>query len=563
MTILPTKRPASNAEENKDNNQTNVNSDRNVRRREDLNTMQINSLAESNTSSRRSPFPYGNNSSERKDRLRKRFKESERVRDREREREQKREVRREQKRERIAKREVAEPLHDSTTSSNQGDTGVVEPAQNDSTLAIKEDCTGFNSEDEYDDRLFSQQSSVSSEEWQKRDDYFKRCMSSLGFEIKQMNEDGACLFRSIADQVYGDQDCHFQVRQDCMNYIVKNRDYFEPYVTEDFDKYIARKKQWNVHGNHLEIQAMSEMYNRTIEVYCYQIEPINIFGSPRLINSYEPIRLSYHRMCHYNSISNPNKPSVGVGLGIPNYHPVDVDRRRFNEAIRASEELLIEQTMLEDKILATDWEATNEAIEEQVARESYIQYFRDNERRLKAQGNNLASGSCSTITSSMISSIATPKPTRRGSASPKGGQSPKGASSPKNSFSPLASPRNTMQSNIVPNLTMVVENNIDHLPPPYVPTEEELAFAKRVYNSPRRIETNADFNIGDYLGDNEFKKFCDFQQAGPSSPVTNGLEDFDQEIMARVMAESQKTYLDELKIKSKKRIGSPGPSTSS
>lgn len=56
---------------------------------------------------------------------------------------------------------------------------------------------------------------------------------------------------------------------------VKNRDYFEPYITEDFDKYIARKKHWNVHGNHLEIQAISEMYNRTIEVYCYQI---GLFG---------------------------------------------------------------------------------------------------------------------------------------------------------------------------------------------------------------------------------------------------------------------------------------------
>lgn len=560
MTILPTKRPSASVEENKDNNQTNSNNDRNVRRREDLSTIQINGLAEANTTSRRSPFTFGSNSSERKDRLRKRFKESERVRDREREREQKREVRREQKRERIAKREViAEPIHENSSNNNQVDASVVEPTKNESALIIKEDCTGFNSEDEYDDRLISQQSSISSEEWQKRDEYFKRCMSSLGFEIKQMNEDGACLFRSIADQVYGDQECHSQVRQDCMNYIVKNRDYFEPYITEDFDKYIARKKHWNVHGNHLEIQAMSEMYNRTIEVYCYQIEPINIFSAPRLMNSYEPIRLSYHRMCHYNSISNPNKPSVGVGLGLPNYHPVDVDRRRFNEAIRASEELLIEQTMLEDKILATDWEATNEAIEEQVARESYIQYFRDNERRLKAQGNNLGSGSSSTITSSMISSISTPRPSRRGSASPKGGQSPKGGSSPKITYSPHASPRNTLQSNSHP----LVENNVDHLSPPYVPTEEEASFAKRVFNSPRRIETNSDFSIADYLEDNQIKKFCDSQQPGPSSLVDNGFEDFDQEIMARVMAESQKTYLDELKNKSKKRFGSPGPSTSS
>lgn len=54
----------------------------------------------------------------------------------------------------------------------------------------------------------------------QRDELFSRCITSLGFEIKQMNEDGACLFRSIADQVYGDQELHFTVRTYCMDYIV-------------------------------------------------------------------------------------------------------------------------------------------------------------------------------------------------------------------------------------------------------------------------------------------------------------------------------------------------------
>lgn len=40
--------------------------------------------------------------------------------------------------------------------------------------------------------------------------------------------------------------------------------------------------------------------------------------------------------------------------------------------------------MLEDKLRATDWEATNEAIEEQVARDSYLQWLRDSEKRKKA-----------------------------------------------------------------------------------------------------------------------------------------------------------------------------------
>lgn len=41
------------------------------------------------------------------------------------------------------------------------------------------------------------------------------------------------------------------------------------------------------------------------------------------------------------------------------------------------------QAMLEDKVRATDWEATNEAIEEQIARESYLQWLKDNEKRAK------------------------------------------------------------------------------------------------------------------------------------------------------------------------------------
>lgn len=39
--------------------------------------------------------------------------------------------------------------------------------------------------------------------------------------------------------------------------------------------------------------------------------------------------------------------------------------------------------MLEDKKRATDWEATNEAIEEQVARESYLQWLQDQEKQAR------------------------------------------------------------------------------------------------------------------------------------------------------------------------------------
>lgn len=42
-------------------------------------------------------------------------------------------------------------------------------------------------------------------------------------------------------------------------------------MTEDIADYIERKRYLGVHGNHLEIQALSEMYNRPIQIYCYSI----------------------------------------------------------------------------------------------------------------------------------------------------------------------------------------------------------------------------------------------------------------------------------------------------
>ena len=42
--------------------------------------------------------------------------------------------------------------------------------------------------------------------------------------------------------------------------------------------------------------------------------------------------------------------------------------------------------MLEDKLKETDWEVTQESIEEQVARESYLQWLRDQDKSRPAKG---------------------------------------------------------------------------------------------------------------------------------------------------------------------------------
>jgi len=195
----------------------------------------------------------------------------------------------------------------------------------------------------------------------------KELKEKLGYKIKLMGDDGACLFRAVADQVYGSESDHDIVRKCCMNYIEKNEDHFRQYIAgENFSEYINRKRRPYEHGNHLEIQAMAEMYCRIIEVYDCNIKPekIGLTSNNNEDNKHKniPIRISRHNKCHYNSVVDPNMPSVGCGLGMPGLEPGAAEREMM-EKVKQESVKELEQKMLEDKLMMTggrDVEITEE-----------------------------------------------------------------------------------------------------------------------------------------------------------------------------------------------------------
>nr|XP_014095246.1 uncharacterized protein LOC106621072 isoform X2 [Bactrocera oleae] len=269
--------------------------------------------------------------------------------------------------------------------------------------AVEETYSGYNSGDEH---LRPKEDAITADEWQQRDEQFAKCMAGRGYELRPVEEDGACLFRSISLQIYGDEEMHDVVRQHTMDYIYKNREYFSHFVTEDINSYIKRKRRKDSHGNHIEIQAMSEIYNRPVEVYSYKPTPINIFNSEQLNKGFAALRLSYQRGSHYNAILDPYNATVGVGLGLAGHKP-DLQTK---EAVLLSEQMEIEQTMFEDKLKTTDWEATNEAIEEQIARESYLQWCRENLH--KSRINATAASTSATVTSAEVASDSEASPSK-------------------------------------------------------------------------------------------------------------------------------------------------------
>ncbi|CAI2350895.1 unnamed protein product [Caenorhabditis sp. 36 PRJEB53466] len=246
----------------------------------------------------------------------------------------------------------------------------------------------YNSDDEYEQQ---------NKHYEQQAAQLESLLKTRGLIIKEIVGDGSCMFRAIAEQVYGDQEMHGQIRKLCMDYMANNRDHFEQFMTENFESYVERKREDGVQGNHIELQAISEIFARPVEVYEFTLEPINVLNPrpepdaanapeegaavPPIVGQNPPFRLSYHNGSHYNAILDPNVPTIGVGLGLPGMVPGSADKDLMSKAIKSSELEHIEETMLQDKIGLSDFERTEAEMEDHIARESLKSYYQDLEKK--------------------------------------------------------------------------------------------------------------------------------------------------------------------------------------
>lgn len=124
----------------------------------------------------------------------------------------------------------------------------------------------------------------------------------------------------------------------------------------------------------MEIQALSEMYNRPIHIYSYSTEPINIFHG-NYDSDQPPIRLSYHHGNHYNSLVDPRRMNVGAGLGFSSLRGRNVDKDQVKAAIKAQQDQQIDNALLAEGRFYSDLELTEKEIERMVMEASRAEYL--------------------------------------------------------------------------------------------------------------------------------------------------------------------------------------------
>ncbi|MCD7447487.1 OVARIAN TUMOR DOMAIN-containing deubiquitinating enzyme 6 [Datura stramonium] len=161
----------------------------------------------------------------------------------------------------------------------------------------------------------------------------------------------------------------------------RERDHFSQFITEGFTSYCKRKRRDKVYGNNVEIQALSEMYNRPIHIYSYSIEPMNTFHGSYNSDT-PPIRLSYHHGNHYNSLVDPRRLSVGAGLGFSCLRGKNIDKDNVKAAIKAQQDQQIDNALLAEGSFYSDLELTEKEMERMVIEASKAEYIaRDNKFR--------------------------------------------------------------------------------------------------------------------------------------------------------------------------------------
>ena len=145
------------------------------------------------------------------------------------------------------------------------------------------------------------QQMVSSKDQKKKNKMEMLWMKDLNLKIVQIEEDGNCLFRALSHQLYGSQDFYDVIRTKCCEYIEHEKQFFGGFIgdlngTVTFMDYLRNMTKDGTWGGNLELMALAEIYQKTIEIYRSNLQPDFVFGGEYSnAQNEEPIRLHYRK----------------------------------------------------------------------------------------------------------------------------------------------------------------------------------------------------------------------------------------------------------------------------
>ena len=137
----------------------------------------------------------------------------------------------------------------------------------------------------------------------KNCDKFANQLSKLDLYLHDIPGDGNCLFRALGDQLEGHQENHFKHRCDVVEYMVKHRDTFEPFVEDGipFNRYISWLRKKGTHAGNDAIVAFAKLHHLNVAIHQLSQPILMIHGVEDSTIAGE-LHIAYHNGEHYSSV---------------------------------------------------------------------------------------------------------------------------------------------------------------------------------------------------------------------------------------------------------------------
>lgn len=118
----------------------------------------------------------------------------------------------------------------------------------------------------------------------------------------QIEGDGNCQFRALADQLFRSPDYHKHVRKQVVKQLKHHRKLYESYVPMKYRSYLRKMKKAGEWGDHVTLQAAADRFEAKICLVTSFRDTCYIEILPKDENPTREVWLSFWSEVHYNSL---------------------------------------------------------------------------------------------------------------------------------------------------------------------------------------------------------------------------------------------------------------------
>uniref|UniRef100_A0A5B7AI93 ubiquitinyl hydrolase 1 n=1 Tax=Davidia involucrata TaxID=16924 RepID=A0A5B7AI93_DAVIN len=125
---------------------------------------------------------------------------------------------------------------------------------------------------------------------------------TYGLAELQIEGDGNCQFRGLADQLFRNPDYHKHVRKQVVNQLKHYRKLYEGYVPMKYKSYLKKMKKSGEWGDHVTLQAAADRFGAKICLVTSFRDTCYVEILPKDNNPSKELWLSFWSEVHYNSL---------------------------------------------------------------------------------------------------------------------------------------------------------------------------------------------------------------------------------------------------------------------